>query len=99
MLSMKNSINCDSGSYSNNSASTVCRSCETGRYSTKISNELNIGPSICYECEIGYYAPTTGLLACIPCEAGRYSSVNGSNSCVSCSGGTRSEFASGSSTW
>jgi hypothetical protein len=82
---------CPAGKYSGNrgnSASSDCRTCPSGQYSTYS------GSSDCDNCASGRYS-SSGSSSCINCARGR-SSSSGSSSCTACSSG-RYQGSSGSS--
>ena len=53
-------LRCQPGFYNDNSRSTVCKQCETGKFPT-------VGSDSCQDCPIGYYNDKVGQASCTQC--------------------------------
>ena len=79
-------VNCNAGSYSPATDSTICTFCEAGTYGT------GTAASSCTLCAPGTYSVGSGVstaATCTACGAGTYSTGSGSPvTCMSCDAGT-----------
>ena len=75
---------CGAGSWSSETASSVCINCAAGKFATAQGATVM---STCYDCSAGRYA-YSGSTACNLCSPGTFSENNGSISCSACLSGT-----------
>ncbi|ELP91786.1 protein serine/threonine kinase, putative [Entamoeba invadens IP1] len=89
---------CQSGTYSSSSGSMTCSSCNAGYYSGSASSSCrqcsegtysSYGASTCTSCSAGTYSSSSGSSVCKNCDAGSYSR-SGATSCSLCQPGTYS---------
>lgn len=74
---------CLPGNYQDVDGQDTCKPCPVGKYHDNTQEDM----TVCYDCDPGKFASSTGLRACTNCEPGHYASDSGESSCDPCEQG------------